>query len=109
MILAGKSQDSPAREFFVGGVPNTIKMLEERLKAATDDKTRETTQNQLEIQRNHLEGTNAVKPTPPNVTLTQNMTVYLGLAGSAAAVPRPRPHRRRRRRVPAAGTGRRHG
>ena len=27
-ILAGKSQDSPAREFFVGGVPNTIKTLE---------------------------------------------------------------------------------
>ena len=78
MILAGKSQDSPAREFFVGGIPNAIKTLEERLKTATDDKTRETVQNQLDIQRNHLEGTNAVTPTPPNVTLTQSMTVFLG-------------------------------
>ena len=77
-MLAGKSQDSPAREFFVGGIPNTIKTLEERLKTAPDDKTRDTIQNQLDIQRNHLEGTNAVKPTPPNVTLTHNMTVYLG-------------------------------
>ena len=39
-ILAGKSQDSPAREFFVGGVPDTIKALEGRLAAATDDKTK---------------------------------------------------------------------
>jgi cyclase len=77
-MLAGKSQDSPAREFFVGGIPNTIKTLEERLKTATDDKTRESIQNQLDIQRNHLEGTNAVKPTPPNVTLTQSMSVHLG-------------------------------
>ena len=77
-ILAGKSHDSPAREFFVGRIPNTIKSLEERLETATDDKTRETIQNQLDILRNHLEGTNAVKPTPPNVTLTQSMSVHLG-------------------------------
>ena len=64
-MLAGKSQDSPAREFFVGGVPNTIKTLEGRLAAATDAEERATIENQLEIQRNHLEGTNAVKPTPP--------------------------------------------
>ncbi len=58
-MLAGKSQDSPAREFYVGGVPAAIKGLEQRLAAATDDKTRNTIQNQLDIQKNHLEGTNA--------------------------------------------------
>jgi glyoxylase-like metal-dependent hydrolase (beta-lactamase superfamily II) len=77
-IIAGKSQDSPAREFFVGAVPNTIKSLEGRLAAATDAKERETLQTQLDIQRNHLEGTNAVKPTPPNVTLTETMTLFRG-------------------------------
>ena len=77
-MLAGKSQDSPAREFYVGGVPAAIKGLEQRLAAATDDKTRATIQNQLDIQRNHLEGTNAVKPTPPTLTLTQTMTLHLG-------------------------------
>jgi cyclase len=77
-ILAGKSQDSRAREFFVGGVPNTIKTLEGRLAAAKDDKERTTIHAQLEIQRNHLEGTNAVQPTPPNVTLTQTMTLFRG-------------------------------
>ncbi|HEX8029426.1 MAG TPA: MBL fold metallo-hydrolase, partial [Vicinamibacterales bacterium] len=77
-MLAGKSQDSPAREFYVGGVPAAIKGLEQRLAAATDDKTRATIQNQLDIQRNHLEGTNAVKPTAPTLTLTQTMTLHLG-------------------------------
>ena len=77
-ILAGKSQDSPAREFFVGAVPNTIKALEGRLAAAKDDKERASLESQLDIERNHLEGTNAVKPTPPNVTLTQTMTLFRG-------------------------------
>jgi glyoxylase-like metal-dependent hydrolase (beta-lactamase superfamily II) len=78
MILAGKSQDSPAREFYVGGIPNTIKSLEERLAAASDDQARAALQSQLEIQRTFLEGTNAVKPTPPNVTLTDTLTLYRG-------------------------------
>lgn len=77
-IVAGKSLDSPAHEFFVGGVPNTIKTLESRLAEATDDKTRATVQAQLAVQRNHLEGTRAVKPTPPTMTLTRTMTLHRG-------------------------------
>src|SRR5687767_5564088 len=68
-MVAGKSMDSPAREFFVGGIPAAIKGLEQRLAAATDDKERAAIQTQLDIQRNHLEGTNAVRPTPPTLTL----------------------------------------
>ena len=77
-MLAGKSQDSRAREFFVGGIPNTIKNIESRLAAATEDKERETLQRQLEIQRTFLEGTNAVRPTAPNVTLTHTMSLFRG-------------------------------
>jgi glyoxylase-like metal-dependent hydrolase (beta-lactamase superfamily II) len=77
-IVAGKSLDSPAHEFFVGGVPNTIAALEKRLASATDDKTRSDVERQLAIQRNHLEGTRAVKPTPPSVTLTHSMTLHRG-------------------------------
>jgi glyoxylase-like metal-dependent hydrolase (beta-lactamase superfamily II) len=77
-ILAGKSIDSPAHEFFVGGVPAQIKTLEQRLAAATDDTTRQNVQAQLDVQRNHLEGTKAVRPTPPTATLTQSMTLYRG-------------------------------
>ena len=71
--------DSRAHEFFVGGVPNTIKSLEGRLAAATDPtRTARRSRSQLDVQRNHLEGTKAVKPTPPNVTLTQTMTLFRG-------------------------------
>ena len=77
-MLAGKSIESRAHDFFVGGVPNTIKTLEGRLAAAKDAKERETLQAQLAIQCNHLEGTKAVVPTPPNVTLTQTMTLHRG-------------------------------
>src|SRR5918993_1485262 len=48
-MVAGKSQDSPAREFFVGGGANTIKALEGRLAAATDEKTRTQIQDQLAV------------------------------------------------------------
>ena len=77
-ILAGKSIDSPAHEFFVGSVPATIEDLEAKLAAATDEQTRATLQSQIAIQRNHLEGTKAVKPTPPTITLTQSMTLHRG-------------------------------
>ena len=77
-MVAGKSQDSRAREFFVGAIPNNIKALEARLAAAKDDKEREGIEAALAIQRNHLEGTNAVRPTPPNVTLTHTMTLHRG-------------------------------
>jgi cyclase len=86
MIVAGKSHDSPAREFFVGAVPNTIKTLEGRLAAAKDDKERATIQNQLDIQRNHLEGTNAVKPTPPTLTLT-NLVRFVSCTSDEATPP----------------------
>jgi glyoxylase-like metal-dependent hydrolase (beta-lactamase superfamily II) len=78
MMVAGKSVDSPAHDFFVGAIPTTIKTLEGRLAAATDPKEKETIGNQLAVQRNHLEGTKAVKPTPPSVTLTQSMTLHRG-------------------------------
>lgn len=77
-MLAGKSHDSPAREFYLGGLPTAIKGLEGRLAAAKDDKERTTISDQLAIQRNYLEGTNAVKPTPPTLTLTQTMTLHRG-------------------------------
>ncbi len=77
-MLAGKSQDSPGREFYVGSIPATIARLEARLAAATDDPTRGALQTQLELQRTFLEGTNAVRPTPPTIALTQTMTLYRG-------------------------------
>ncbi len=78
MILAGKSQDSRAREFYVGGVPAQIEALKQRMAAATDAEEKTRIESQLAIQQNHLEGTNAVKPTPPTITLNERMTLHHG-------------------------------
>lgn len=78
MILAGKSQDSRAREFYVGGVPAQIESVKKRLASATDPAEKARLEAQLAVQQNHLEGTNAVKPTPPNVTLNERLTLHHG-------------------------------
>jgi glyoxylase-like metal-dependent hydrolase (beta-lactamase superfamily II) len=78
MILAGKSQDSRAREFYVGGVPAQIAGLKTRIASSTDPAERTRLEEQLAVQQNHLEGTNAVKPTPPNVTLSDRLTLFGG-------------------------------
>ena len=77
-MVAGKSMDSPALRFFLGGLPATVKGLEDRLAKATDEKERATIQSQLDVQRSFLEGTNAVTPTPPTMTLDRTMTLYRG-------------------------------
>jgi len=78
MILAGKSEDSRARELFVGGVPAQIEELKKRIASATDPAENTRLETQLAVQENHLEGTKAVRPTPPNVTLNDRMTLHLG-------------------------------
>jgi glyoxylase-like metal-dependent hydrolase (beta-lactamase superfamily II) len=78
MILAGKSQDSRAREFYVGGVPAQIEGLKKRIAAATDPAEKARLETQLAVQQNHLEGTNAVVPTPPSITLNERMTLHHG-------------------------------
>ena len=77
-ILAGKSMDSPGREFYVGSIPATIAGLEQRLAAASDDPSRAALERQLALQRTFLEGTSAVLPTPPTMTLSQTMTLHRG-------------------------------
>lgn len=78
MIVAGKSVESRAYEFFVGGLPAAIANLEQRVAAAADAQERAKLAADLEVQRNHLAGTRAVRPTPPSVTLTRTLTLHRG-------------------------------
>jgi glyoxylase-like metal-dependent hydrolase (beta-lactamase superfamily II) len=78
MILAGKSQDSRAREFFVGAVPGQIADARKRLASTTEAAEKTKLETQVAVLQNHLEGTNAVRPTPPNVTLNDRLTLHLG-------------------------------
>src|SRR5262245_35930593 len=53
MILAGKSQDSRARQFFVGGVPAQIETLQKRIAEATEPTEKTRLEAQLAVQQNH--------------------------------------------------------
>ena len=78
MMVAGKSQDSRARQFFVGGIPATIESLKKRIASSTDAEEKTRLEAQLAVQENHLDGVNAVKPTPPTVTLNERLTIDRG-------------------------------
>ena len=107
-MVAGKSQDSPAREFFVGGVPNAIKNLEGRLANAKTPEERapdrESAGDSTQSPRRHERGS----PDAADDDTDSDDDAASRLARDSTAVPRPRPHRRRCRRLSAEGTHRRH-
>jgi len=78
MILAGRSQHSRAREFFLDSVPAQIEAMKAQLASTTDPAAKAKLELQIAIQQNLVEGTNAVRPTPPNVTLSDRLTLHLG-------------------------------
>lgn len=78
MMLAGKSLDSRAHQFFVGAVPSQIAELKKRVAAATDPAEKMRLEGQVAVQENHLEGTKAVKPTAPTITVNDRMTIHHG-------------------------------
>ncbi len=79
MILAGKSQDSRAREFYAVRAPAAqIESLMKRIAATADAAEKARLEEQLAVQQNFVEGVNAVKPTPPTMTLTDRLTLYHG-------------------------------
>src|SRR2546425_6172905 len=77
-MIAGKSLDSRAYQFYVGGVPSQIEQLKTRIAAAADPDEKTRLESQLAVQENHLEGTKAVKPTAPTITLNDRLTLHHG-------------------------------
>jgi cyclase len=69
-IVAGKSTDARGYRLWIGGLPDDIKALENKLATATDEAARAGIAADLAVARNFLEGTKAVKPTPPTMTFT---------------------------------------
>jgi cyclase len=78
MIAAGESVKGRAYDLFVGAIPGQIKTIEGRIAATPDTAERAKLQAQLAVQQNHLEGTKAVVPRPPTVTLVDQLTLYRG-------------------------------
>jgi cyclase len=78
MILAGNSKSGRSYEFFIGGLPTQIEKTKQQMAVATKADEKAKLQDQLTVQQNELDATNAVKPVAPTVTMTQSMTIYRG-------------------------------
>jgi cyclase len=57
---------------------NQIATLKQRIQAETDPAAKATLQGQLQAAENNAASQAELKPTPPNVTIRSNMTLYRG-------------------------------
>jgi cyclase len=78
MLLGGKSIQMPLYRSYVNGLPAQIATLKQRIQAETDPAAKATLQGQLQTAENNAASQAELKPTPPNVTIRSNMTLYRG-------------------------------
>jgi glyoxylase-like metal-dependent hydrolase (beta-lactamase superfamily II) len=78
MLLGGKSIQMPLYRNYVTGLPNQIETLRQRVGAEADPARKAMLQTQLQTAENNAASQAELKPTPPNVTLRTNMTLYRG-------------------------------
>jgi len=78
MLLGGKSSEMPLYKNYVTGLPGQIATLRQRITAEADPAAKTRLQAQLETAENNAASQAELKPTPPNVTLRTNLTLYRG-------------------------------
>ena len=78
MLVGGKSIEMPLYHDYVTGLPRQIDTLKQRLSAETDATRKATLETQLQTAQNNAASQAELKPTPPNVTLKTQMTLYRG-------------------------------
>lgn len=78
MLEAGLSNVGRTYNRFIAPIPATIQRLRAQLDTTTAPAAREDIQRRIAIQENFKAATDAVVPTPPNLTLNDRMTLYRG-------------------------------
>jgi cyclase len=78
MLTGNKSIEMPLYRNYLTGLPNQIANLRQRVAAETDAAAKTRLQTQLQTAENNAASQAELKPTPPNVTLRTNMTLYRG-------------------------------
>ena len=78
MLLGGKSAEMPLYKGYMTRLPAQIQTLRQQLAAETDAARKATLQTELQIAENNAASQAELKPTPPNVTLNSQMTLYRG-------------------------------
>jgi len=78
MLTGGKSAEMPLYKNYVTGLPTQIANLRQRVTAETDAAAKARLQTQLQTAESNAASQAELKPTPPNVTLRDRMTLYRG-------------------------------
>jgi cyclase len=78
MLLGGKNLQMPLYRNYVTGLPGQIDDLKKRVAMESDPSRKAALQTQLQSAENNAASQAELKPTPPNVTLRTNMTLYRG-------------------------------
>jgi cyclase len=77
-LAAGATMSGRSYNRYMAGIPAGVERLRTQLAAATDSAARADLQRRLRIQENYLAATQSIRPTPPNLTLADRMTLFRG-------------------------------
>src|SRR5215467_8486631 len=77
-MLQNNSIGMPLYRNYVTGLPGQIDDLKKRLATESDATTQASLERQISVAENNRAAQAELKPTPPNVTLTDRMTLYRG-------------------------------
>jgi glyoxylase-like metal-dependent hydrolase (beta-lactamase superfamily II) len=77
-MLLNNSIGMPLYRNYVTGLPGQIDDLKKRLATESDATTQASLERQIAVAENNRAAQAELKPTPPNVTLTDRMTLYRG-------------------------------
>jgi len=76
--LLGNVLEENTYRSFTGSIPVTIQDLRDRVAQQTGPERKAALQARLKVQEDYLEATGKVVPTPPNLTLRTEMSIYMG-------------------------------
>src|SRR5687767_6211944 len=77
-MLLGKPLAMPLYQSYIGGMPGQIETLRKRIAEEKDPAALAKLRTQLQSTENNLASQKELRPTPPNVTLTTEMTLHRG-------------------------------
>jgi len=77
-MLLSNSIGMPLYQNYLTGMPAQIEGLKKQIASATDGAAKAKLQTQLQVTENNLASQKELKPTPPNITLTNQLTLFRG-------------------------------
>ena len=77
-MLLSNSIGMPLYQNYVTAMPGQIDAMKKRIASEADPAAKAKLQTQLQVAENNLASQKELRPTPPNVTLTTQMTLYRG-------------------------------